>query len=133
MDRVVARFAFMLGLCLYFLGSFFAIRVSPEALWIAYIAAISYGVAFGWTFICLNTVTGHFYGPAAFPRLNGRQLQLGAIFCSPAGFLGGKIFDIFHSYKLAFELNCVVAVIGIVAVFFAKMPAPPEPGILVPE
>jgi MFS family permease len=133
MDRLVARFNFMLGLCLYFLGSFFAIRVSPETLWIAYIAAISYGVAFGWTFICLNTITGHFYGPAAFPRLNGRQLQLGAIFCSPAGFLGGKIFDIFHSYKLAFELNCVVAAIGIVAVFFAKMPAPPEPGVLAPE
>jgi MFS family permease len=133
MDCMVARFAFMLGLCLYFIGSFFAIRVSPEALWIAYVAAISYGVAFGWTFICLNTVTGHYYGPAAFPRLNGRQFQLAAIFCSPVGFLGGKIFDIFHSYKLAFELNCVIAAIGIVAVFFARMPVPPEAAALVSE
>ena len=126
MDRMVARYAFMLGLCLYFLGSFLALRVSPGALWIAYSAAILYGVAFGWTFICLNTVTGHFYGPAAFPKLNGMQLLLGAVFCSPAGFLGGRIFDTHHSYKLAFELNCFVAAIGIVAVFFARMPAPPE-------
>jgi MFS family permease len=130
MDRLVARFTFMLGLCLYFLGSFLAIRVSPDALWIAYGAAILYGLAFGWTFISLNTVTGHFYGPAAFPKLNGMQLVLGAIFCSPAGFLGGKIFDAYHSYKLAFELNCVVAAIGIVAVFFARMPAPPEMSIV---
>ena len=133
MDRMVARYAFMLGLCLYFLGSFLAIRVSPGALWIAYSAAILYGVAFGWTFICLNTVTGHFYGAKAFPKLNGMQLLLGAVFCSPAGFLGGRIFDTHHSYKLAFELNCVVAAIGIVAVFFARMPAPPVAGVLVPE
>ena len=133
MDRMVARYAFMLGLCLYFLGSFLAIRVSPGALWIAYSAAILYGVAFGWTFICLNTVTGHFYGAKAFPKLNGMQLLLGAVFCSPAGFLGGRIFDTHHSYKLAFELNCVVAAIGIAAVFFARMPAPPVAGVLVPE
>lgn len=126
MDRMVARYAFMLGLCCYFLGSFLAIRVSADALWIAYSAAILYGAGFGWTFICLNTVTGHFYGPAAFPKLNGMQLVLGAIFCSPAGFLGGKLFDLYHSYKLAFEINSLVAAVGIVALFFATMPVPPE-------
>ena len=130
MDRVAARYAFMLGLCCYFLGSFLAIRVSADALWIAYSAAILYGTGFGWTFICLNTVTGHFYGPAAFPKLNGMQLVLGAIFCSPAGFLGGKLFDLYHSYKLAFEINSLVAAVGIVALFFATMPVPPE--IMIP-
>ena len=125
MDRMVARYAFMLGLCCYFLGSFLAIRVSPDALWIAYSAAILYGTAFGWTFICLNTITGHFYGPAAFPRLSGMLLVIAAVFCSPAGFLGGKVFDTYHSYKLAFELNSLVAAAGIVALFFARMPVPP--------
>jgi len=125
MDRMVARYAFMLGLCCYFLGSFLAIRVSPDALWIAYSAAILYGTAFGWTFICLNTITGHFYGPAAFPRLSGMLLIIAAIFCSPAGFLGGKVFDTYHSYKLAFELNSLVAAAGIFALFFARMPVPP--------
>jgi MFS family permease len=125
-DRMVARYTFMLGLCLYFLGSFLAIRVSPGALWIAYSAAMLYGIAFGWTFICLNTITGHFYGPAAFPRLNGMMLAWGAVVCCPAGILGGKIFDVYHSYKLAFELNSLVAAVGIAAVFFARMPVPPE-------
>jgi len=126
MDRMVARYAFMLGLCCYFLGSFLAIRVSPDALWIAYSAAILYGTAFGWTFICLNTITGHFYGPAAFPRLSGMLLVIAAIFFAPlAGFLGGKVFDTYHSYKLAFELNSLVAAAGIFALFFARMPVPP--------
>jgi MFS family permease len=132
MDRMVARYAFMLGLCCYFLGSFLAVRVSADALWIAYSAAILYGTGFGWTFICLNTVTGHFYGPAAFPKLNGMLLLLAAVFCSPAGFLGGKLFDIYHSYTLAFEVNSVIAAVGIVALFFARMPEPPEGRNVVP-
>jgi MFS family permease len=126
MDRMIARFAFMLGFFCYFLGSFLAIRVSVDALWIAYGAAILYGIAFGWTFICLNTITGHYYGPVAFPKLSGMILLLAALFCSPAGYLGGRIFDLYHSYKLAFELNSAVAAIGIVALFFARMPDPPE-------
>ena len=126
MDVMEGRYAFMLGFCCYFLGSFLAIRVSPEALWIAYGAAILYGIGFGWTFICLTTVTGHSFGPAAFPKVSGMMLVLAALFCSPAGYLGGRIFDLYHSYKLAFELNSLVAALGIIALFFAPMPEPPE-------
>ena len=126
MDAMEGRYAFMLGFFCYFLGSFLAIRVSPEALWIAYSAAILYGTGFGWTFICLNTVTGHYYGPAAFPKVNGMMLVLAAIFCSPAGYLGGRLFDLYHSYKLAFEVNSALAAMGIVALFFARMPEAPE-------
>jgi MFS family permease len=133
MDAMEGRFAFMLGFCCYFLGSFLAIRVSPDALWIAYSAAILYGTGFGWTFICLNTVTGNYYGPAAFPKVNGMMLVLAALFCSPAGYLGGRLFDFYHSYKLAFEVNSALAAMGIVALYFAKMPEPPEAGIMVRE
>ncbi|HUC53897.1 MAG TPA: MFS transporter [Candidatus Cybelea sp.] len=128
MDAMEGRYAFMLGLCCYFLGSFLAIRVSPEALWVAYSAAILYGTGFGWTFICLNTVTGHYYGPAAFPKVSGMMLVLAAISCSPAGYLGGKLFDLYHSYSLAFEVNSAIAAMGIVALFFARMPELPEAG-----
>src|SRR5205823_5695155 len=126
MDAVEGRYAFMLGFCCYFLGSFLAMRVSPETLWIAYSAAILYGTGFGWTFICLNTVTGNYYGPMAFPKVSGMMLVLAALFCSPAGYLGGKLFDLYHSYKLAFEVNSAVAAIGIVALSFARMPEPPQ-------
>jgi MFS family permease len=126
MDRLTARFAFMMGLCCYFVGSMLAISVNSHALLIAYIAAILYGVGFGWTFVCLNTSTAHFYGPSAFPKLNGLALLLTAIFCSPAGVIGGKLFDNYGNYTLAFELNMLVAAGGIVALSFATMPVPPE-------
>lgn len=126
MDDMEGRYAFMLGFCCYCLGSFLAIRVSPEALWIAYGAAILYGTGFGWTFICFNTVTAHYYGPVAFPKVSGMILVLAALFCSPAGYLGGKLFDLFHSYKIAFEINSAWAAFGIVALFFARKPEPLE-------
>ncbi len=126
MDAMEGRYAFMLGFCCYFLGSFLAIRVSSDALWVAYSAAILYGMGFGWTFISLTTVTGHYYGPVAFPKVSGMMLLLAALFCSPAGYLGGKLFDVFHSYKIAFEINSGLAATGIMALFFAQKPEPPE-------
>jgi MFS family permease len=126
MDAMEGRYAFMLGFCCYFLGSFLAIRASPEGLWVAYSAAILYGTGFGWTFICLTTVTGHYFGHAAFPKVSGMMLVLAAIFCSPAGYLGGRLFDLYHSYRLAFEVNSGLAAMGIVALFFARMPQPSE-------
>jgi MFS family permease len=125
MDRLPARFAFIAGLCCYFFGSLLALRVTPDTLGIAYAAAILYGTGFGWTFVCLNTASGHFFGPAAFPTLNGMSLLLTAIFCSPAGVIGGKLFDIYGNYTLALELNMVIAGCGVVALFFATMPVPP--------
>ena len=125
MDRVAARIAFLLGLFCYVAGSFLAIRVSADAMWIAYAAAMLYGAGFGWTFICLNTITGHYYGTAAYPKLSGMLLLLAAIVCSPAGYVGGKIFDLYRSYALAFELTGAVAVIGMAALYFARMPVPP--------
>jgi len=61
------------------------------------------------------------------------MLVLAALLCSPAGYLGGKFFDLYHSYRLAFEVNSAVATIEIVALFFARMPEPPEESIPVPK
>ncbi len=122
MDKMAARFAFMLGILCYFIGSFLAISVTASTLLLAYIAAILYGAGFGWTFVCLNTMVGNFYGAAAFPKVNGTVLLLSAIACSPAGIVGGKIFDAFKSYTPAFQLNVAICVVGIIALFFATMP-----------
>jgi MFS family permease len=126
MDVLQARFAFMLGLCCYFVGTMLALRVGPNALRIAYVAAVLYGVAFGWTFICLNTATGHFFGPAAYHKVNGLALALTGAICSPAGVIGGKLFDVFGNYTLAFQINMLIAAAGIVVLFFAKIPASPD-------
>ena len=82
--------------------------------------------SFSGFWICLNTITVHYCGPVAFPKLSGMMLVLAALFCSPAGYLGGKVYDLHHSYTISFELNSALAAIGIVALIFARMPAPTE-------
>jgi len=133
MDWLTARAAFMAGLGCYLLGSMLALSVNASNLGIAYAAAILYGTGFGWTFICMNTANAHFFGPQAFPKLNGMAMLLTAVFCSPAGFIGGKLFDMYGSYRSAFQLNMLIAAAGIVALFFATMPGPPENALAVQE
>jgi MFS family permease len=124
MDLMNARLAFSLGLCLYFIGSYLAIIVRPETLILGYAASILYGTAYGWTFSCIGTITGHYYGPAAFPKLYGTMTMLTSTLASPAGYVGGKIFDLYGNYTPAIELNCVLAAVGILAISFAAMPKP---------
>lgn len=139
MDILNARLVFAIGLSIYFVGSYLAIVVQPDMLTIAYAAAIAYGVASGWTLTCVSTITAHYYGPAAFPQLNGMMTLVTSVLASPAGYIGGKLFDLHGNYTRAFQLNCVIAAIGIVAVALAVMPRPrgeagaPGPGLRDPS
>jgi MFS family permease len=122
MDILAPRFAFMSGLCSYFVGSLLAMHVDSGGLPVAIAAAILYGVGFGWTFICMNTVTSRYYGPIVFPRINGMSLLITGVVGSPAGVIGGKLFDRFGNYTPAFELNILVAALGIIGLAFAHAP-----------
>ena len=124
MDVMNSRVAFVIGLSIYFVGSYFAIVVQPDTVMLAYVAAVLHGLAYGWTFTCVGTMVGHYYGPAAFPKLYGTMTLLVSSCASPAGWVGGRIFDVYGGYTQAFELNCVMAAIGIVAISFAAMPKP---------
>ncbi len=126
MDYLNARLVFVLGASLYFVSSYLAFTSSADALNLAYVASALQGVAYGWTYSCTNTMIGHYYGPKAYPKLNGMYIFLTSGFASPAGYVGGKIFDITGSYVKSFELNALLAAIGIVAVIFAAMPTPRE-------
>lgn len=124
MDTIAGRTAFIMGLAIFILASFLALGVGPAALAVAFAAASLYGVAFGWSFTCMNTCTAHFFGSRAFPKLNGTMIFLTSVIASPAGAIGGKIFDVSGGYARAFELNAALAGLGIVAMLFARMPEP---------
>jgi MFS family permease len=126
MDYINARLAFVLGLAVYFVGTYVALAAMPggNGLWVAYIAALLNGAAYGWAFTCVGTMVAHYYGPAAFPKLYGTMTLLVSLLACPAGAVGGWIFDVYKSYTPAFALNAVLAAVGIVAIIFAAMPKP---------
>jgi MFS family permease len=121
-DKITPRYAFIMGLCCYLVGSMLAIALPLNPVPIAFAAAILHGLGFGWTFVCLNAITARYYGPSVFPKLNGMMLLLTAVTCSPAGLVGGAVFDKLGSYTGAFVLNIALAVIGILALSFAVPP-----------
>ncbi|MDE3108995.1 MAG: MFS transporter [Acidobacteriota bacterium] len=126
MDFINARVAFVLGLAVYIVGTYMAITAMPggNGVWLAYCAALLNGAAYGWSFTCVGTMVAHYFGPAAFPKLYGTMTLLISLIASPAGIVGGWVFDAYKSYTPAFELNALLAVVGIVAIIFAAMPKP---------
>lgn len=131
MDRMSARYAFALGLSFYVAGSLIAINLTPDTLNLAYLAGMLYGCAFGWAFVCLNTTTGNFFGVRSFSRINGVVMMMSAALCSPAAIVAGRLFDVYRSYAPAFELNMVLAGLGICALLFARMPQLRRTGLAV--
>lgn len=123
MDYLNARLVFVLGASLYFVSSYLAVVSQPDTLNLAYIGSALQGIAYGWTYSCTNTMIGHYYGPKAYPKLSGMYIFLTSGCASPAGFVGGKIFDITGSYVKSFELNAALAIVAILAILFAAMPA----------
>jgi len=88
MDAMDGRYAFMLvsSAISWVLP---AIRVSPEALWIAYSAAILYGTGSDGRLSALIPSRSLLW-TGGFPKVSGMMLLLAALFCSPAGYLAGN-------------------------------------------
>jgi MFS family permease len=121
-DKMAMRSAFIAGLSFYFVCLALELRITST--FVAVSAGILYGIAFGWTFVCMNAASAQYFGPAAYAKLNGVNLLVTGLLSSPAGYLGGKLFDLNGNYSRAFELNILVAAAGIAALAFAKMPQP---------
>ena len=125
-DFFHARYVFILGLICYLVASVLMLGPMGPLLWRAMVAASLFGSGFGCCFICMSTIIGNFFSHEAVPKLNGMMMLITAIVCSPAGLIGGKLFDVYRSYVPAFELNVLVTVLGIIAMAFARMPKPFE-------
>jgi len=132
-DQIDVRAVFILGLLGYMAGSMLAIPIHGSHLWLSFAAASCYGWAFGCSWISLQTITGIFYGVAAYPRLSGTIMIVSGIVCAPAGIIGGKLFDLYGSYAAAFRLNAVIALIGMITLLFARKPSTRADGDCLPS
>ncbi|HBT46798.1 MAG TPA: MFS transporter [Peptococcaceae bacterium] len=119
-DYLPARYVFMLGTCSTLVGSYIAIGASQIPLAVA--AAVLLGVGFGWTYVTQSTMIANYFGPAAFPKLNGTLLTISHIIAVWSGVIAGKLFDAYQSYTPAFSIHMIICMLAIVAIFFAKPP-----------
>ncbi|GEA14730.1 hypothetical protein E308F_09720 [Moorella sp. E308F] len=120
-DYLPARYVFIIGTCSTLVGSYIAIGASQLPLAIA--AAILLGVGFGWNYVTQSTMIGNYFGPAAFPKLNGTLLTISHIIAVWSGLIAGNLYDAYKSYTPAFTIHILISLLAIVAIFFAKPPA----------
>ncbi len=122
LDRIRAQVVFAVGLVAYVAGSLIATHIDAHHPIRAFAAAACYGWGFGCSWVSLHTIIGNFFGVAVYPRLNGTMMIVSSLLCAPAGIIGGKLFDVYHSYTPAFYLNAALALIGVVSLSLTKIP-----------
>jgi MFS family permease len=120
MDRMAARFVLILGTSCTLIGAIVAMKTATLAGGYSFAALM--GAGFGWTYIAMNTAVGNFFGPVAFPKLMGTIYLFSALVCCPAGYIGGRLFDLYQSYTPAYRLIIAICSAAIIVLPMAKMP-----------
>jgi MFS family permease len=123
-DIFPARFVFVMGLALMAVGIALGGLFSAGSILLAYLASVILGFGFGSSVTNLPTILGNYFGHDAFSKLYGTAFMIALIIASFAGILGGKLFDVFHNYYVAWEICIAISIAGIVALFFTVPPHP---------
>ena len=119
-DRVELRFVWAAALLCVVLGVFF-LSIATTATTV-YLYAIFIGLGFGNAYVCMATVIGNYYGPAAFAPVLG-ILGVGVNLLGAASpILGGRAYDQLGTYEPAFYGVMIVGLIGFVMALLAVPP-----------
>jgi MFS family permease len=119
-DILPSRFVFIMGLLAMCAGT--ASGIFANTTMMAYFASLCLGFGFGAAQTTMYTMIGNYFGPEAYPKLFGTAFMISLVIASFAAIIGGKMFDMFKNYTVAWETCMAISIIGAVAMFFA-MPA----------
>jgi MFS family permease len=126
LDRMKARYVFILGILWYIIGYALMFNISGKTAAVAYFGALCIGMGFGWTFVSMNTLPSIYFGKKAFAKVNGIMTLCAGLFSSPISVLGGAIYDKSGNYFPAFWMLIGLCVLGCIMLMFAKVPKKPE-------
>jgi MFS family permease len=126
MDRIAARYVFIMGLCCSVVGCFLQININKDHLLLACIAGLLIGIGFGWTYAVANILPGHYFGHKAYVKLVGVFLTLASVVSAPISMIGGMIYDMTKSYTTSFWICIGTCIVAIIALLFSPMPKPPK-------
>jgi MFS family permease len=102
---------FILLLC-----SLFWLHVASEA-WMLFLFAVIYGFAHGGFFTVMSPMIAEFFGTGSHGVLFGMVLASGTLGGAAGPLMAGRAFDVTGSYRIAFLVLALLAVIGFVLNF----------------
>lgn len=107
---------FILLLC-----SLFWLHVASEA-WMLFLFAVIYGFAHGGFFTVMSPMIAEFFGTGSHGVLFGMVLASGTLGGAAGPLMAGRAFDVTGSYRIAFLVLTLLAVIGFVLITLLQPP-----------
>ena len=98
------------------------LHVASEA-WMLFLFAVIYGFAHGGFFTVMSPTIAEFFGTGSHGLLYGIVLASGTVGGAAGPLMAGRIFDVSGSYRIAFLVLILLAVIGFVLITLLKPPS----------
>jgi cyanate permease len=86
------------------------------------ISGVIYGICYGSQLIMFPAIIGNYYGPAAFPGINGIIGPLMIIFAAAVPVGAGYLYEINKNYDISFTILIVMLALAFVFSFFMAPP-----------
>ena len=109
-DRIGSKKAFIIGFILMSVALFWL--MATKGLWMFYLFAAIFGFGYGGLIALQSIIVAELFGLSSVGEVLGGVLCVGAIGGAIGPVLAGHIFDITHSYQLAFLICVILCVVG---------------------
>jgi len=119
-NRVGSRFAFLLILALQALPLFLFMQVT--SLWALFVLGAVFGFGLGGTAPIRMSMVSEFFGIRSVGTIIGLVSIAWAVGGITGPVLAGYLFDVSHSYDMAFLFGGMLMIIGMAATYFLKTP-----------
>jgi len=102
--------------------SIFGLWKPPENITFLLVIASVYGFCFGTLIITFPMINANYFGPEAFPSINGFISPIIVSICAPVPWFAGLLFDRLNSYDIAFTAIMITLFIGFICAWFLTPP-----------
>ena len=117
-DKIGGKRSLVICFILLLCGLFW-LHVAEEA-WMLFLFAVIYGFAHGGFFTVISPTIAEFFGIGSHGLLYGIVLASGTIGGAAGPLMAGRTFDVTGSYRIAFYVLILLAVIGFVLITLLK-------------
>ena len=119
-DKIGGKRSLVICFILLLCGLFW-LNVASEA-WMLFLFAVIYGFAHGGFFTVISPTIAEFFGTGSHGVLFGIVLASGTIGGAAGPLMAGRTFDVTGSYRIAFLVLILLAVIGFVLITLLRPP-----------
>ena len=128
-DHVETKYIWGAGILMFALGYYGMIRVTPDSLGWAYLAAACVGLGWGINMVCYGVMSGNYLGGENYATGIAITQPVKQVFNAVSPTLAGIIVDVTGTYNVAFWVAIVICVICFVALqLIPKMKSDEEIG-----